>query len=134
MRARLILVIVLGIVTTPLSARTLIDMPAPKGAAITSLTENPPNQLGATALNRYSYQRVTPLYSYMSPPVRWPYGWGRRVGYGFAWGWPWGWGRGWGWGYPFGPRFGLGFGFRGRHVIGSRTLRGFRSRGFRSSW
>ncbi len=126
MRARLIFVIVLGIVTTPLSARTLIDMPAPKGAAITYLTENPSQQPGAVALNRYSYGRVTPLYSYMSPPVRWPYwsGWsGWRVGhpfgfgFGFGSGWPWGWGCR----YPFGARLGLGFGFGGGFVIRSRS-------------
>jgi len=107
---------VLGLVTAPAIARTLIDMPAPKGADVTYLTENPPSRLGAVALKRYSTARMMPRYSYRSPPA-WPSYWsGRHVGYpyGFGYGWGWGWRSGWPWGYG------------GRSVIGSRTLRGFR--------
>ncbi len=141
MRARYIgqiagLGLVLGLVTAPTNARTLIDMPALKGALVTFLAENPPARPGAVALNRYSYRRVTPLYSYRSPPV-WPsycsgwrvgypygygYGWGYGYGYGYGWGRGWGWRSGWPWGYP------------GHYVIGSRTFRGLRYRSGRSSW
>ena len=131
MRARSILHVVgvglvLGLVTAPASARTLIDMPAPKGADVTSVSEIAPAGLGAVALNRYGYGRVAPLYSYRSPPA-WPSYWsGWRVGYSYGYGY--GWGRGWGW------RSGWPCGYGGRYVIGSRTLRGFRFRSARSSW
>jgi len=72
---------VLVIAAAPASARTLIDMPAPRGD-VTYLTENPPSRLGAVALNRYGNSRVTPLYSDRSPPA-WPSYWS---GWGFWWG------------------------------------------------
>ncbi len=124
--------LVLGLVTAPASASTLIDMPAPKGADVTVLVENPPARLGAVALNRYSYRRVTPLYSYRSPTV-WPSFWsGWRGGYPYGWGWGWGWGRGWGGGWGWWS--GWPYGFGGRYVIGSRTLRGFRFHRARGRW
>ena len=134
MRARFIWQVVgvgfvVGLVTASASGRTLIDMPAPKGADVTYVSENATAGLGAVALNRYGYGRVTPLYSYRSPV--WPaYGSYRRVGYpcGFGYGFGFGWGRGWSW------RSGWPCGYGGRYVIGSRTLRGFRFRSARSSW
>ena len=124
--------LVLGLVTAPTHARTLIDMPAPQGADVTSQAETQLDRLGAVALNRYSYGRVAPLYSYRSPPLWTSYWSGWRVGfpYGFGYGWygyGYGWGRGWGW------RSGWRWGYGGRYVIGSRTFRGFRYRSGRSS-
>jgi hypothetical protein len=121
--------VVLGLVAATTNAGTLIDMPALRGADIVLLTENPAVALGPVALNRYSYRRVTPLYSYRSPPA-WPWYWsGWRVGYpfGFSHGWGFGYGYGFGWGW----RSGWPWGYGGRYVIGSRSLRGFRFRGAR---
>ena len=139
MRARFILQVVgvglvVGLVTASASGRTLIDMPAPKGADVTYVSENATARLGAVALNRYGYGRATPLYSYRSPVwpaygsywrVGYPYGYGYGYGYGFGFGY--GWGRGWSW------RSGWPCGCGGRYVLGSSTLRGFRFRSARSS-
>ena len=111
--------LVVGLVTAPATAHTLIDMPAPKGALVTFLSENPPARLGAAALNRYSYKRVTPLYTYRSPTV-WPSYWSA-----------------WGGGYPYGYGYGYGWGrgsWWGHYVIGSRAFSGFRSPRARSRW
>ena len=94
---------VLGLVTSPARAGTLIDMPAPSGADVTYLAENPPSRLGAVALKRYSKRRVMPQYSYRSPSA-WPSHWsgwhvGYPYGYGYGWGYGFGWGRGSWWGH-----------------------------------
>ena len=134
MRARFTLqiagLVLLGLVAAPTSAGTLIDMPAPPDADIAYLPESPTTTLGSVALNRYSYGRVTPLYSYRSPQA-WPAFWsGWRVGYPFGWGW----GNGFGWGYGWGWRSAWSWGYGGRHMLGSRSLRGFRFRGVRGRW
>lgn len=130
MRARstlqVVCLVVAGLVTAPASAGTLIDMPAPRGGDVMYLTENPPAAFGSVALNRYSYGRVTPLYSFRSPPAWPPYWSGWRVGYPLGYGW--GFGYGWGW------RSGWPWGYGGRYVIGSRSFRGLRFRGGRSRW
>ena len=121
--------VLLGLIAAPTGAGTLIDMPAPPEADVTHQAEDSTTTLGPVALNRYSYGRVTPLYSFRSPPawpafwsgwrVGYPFGFGRGWGNGFGWGWGWGWRGAWPWGYG------------GRYVIGSRSLRGFRFRGGR---
>ncbi len=136
MRARstlqVVCLVVAGLVTAPASAGTLIDMPAPWGGDVTYPTENPTAAIGSVALNRYSYGRVTPLYSFRSPPAWPPYWSGWRVGYPLGYGW--GIGYGWGFGYSWGWRSGWPWGYGGRYVIGSRSFRGLRFRGGRSRW
>ena len=62
-------VLLFGFVAAPTGAGTLIDMPAPPDADDSYLAEDSTTALGPVALNRYSYGRVTPLYSYRSPPA-----------------------------------------------------------------
>ncbi len=117
MRAEALLLVgsALAMATAAAAGRTVIDMPAPRGHPVQTVSagESRGADLGAVALHRYAAGRSVPLYGYPSAPMYRPcYGYG--YGYGF------GYGLGYGYGYP------IGFGF-GHH----RHLGGFRRSGFR---
>ena len=106
---------VLAMATATVVGRTVIDMPAPRGHPVQTVSggESRGADLGTVALHRYVAGRSVPLYGYPSAPMYRPcYGYG--YGYGF------GYGLGYGYGYP------IGFGF-GHH----RHFGGFRRSGFR---
>ena len=113
----------LAMATATAVGRTVIDMPAPRGHPVESVSagDSKKADLGAVALYRYASARTVPLYSYLSVPLYRPY-------YGYGYGFGLGYGHGYGYGYPFGfgsgRYWGYGYGYH-RHSIGFRRT-GFR--------
>ncbi len=104
---------------------TVIDMPAPRGQSVETVSagDSKPNDLGAVALYRYAAARTVPLYSYPSVPLFRPF-YGFGFGFGFGFGYNYGFGLGCPFGFGHSRNFGYGYGYRWNSI-------GFRRWGFR---
>ncbi len=107
--ASLVMGSVLAMATATAVGRTVIDMPAPRGRPVESVSAGDSKRadLGAVALYRYAAARTAPLYSDLSVPLYRPFYGGYGYGYGFAYGLGYGYPIGFGYSRWYGYRYGL---------------------------